>query len=152
MKLTSHEHKYFIEKLKPYMEHDTALTMRNYIQHGKTSTYEHCHDVARLSFLLNRRLGLKANEDILLPAAFLHDLYLYDWHIPGPGNRWHGYTHADIARRNAKKHFDVCGKVDDIIRTHMWPLNLTRVPKSKEAWIVCMADKIISTRETLNRK
>lgn len=152
MKLTKREHSYFMKKLKPYLNHEIALSMQNYIQHGKTTTYDHCHDVAKMSLLLNRRLNLKADENTLLPAAFLHDLYLYDWHIPGPGNKWHGYTHADIARRNAKRYFDVNNRIDDIIRTHMWPLNLLRVPKSKEAWIVCMADKIISTRETLNRK
>ena len=36
-----------------------------------------------------------------------------------------------------------------IIVSHMWPLNITKVPKSREALILCVADKCIALRETL---
>ena len=39
-----------------------------------------------------------------------------------------------------------------MIRSHMWPLNPERVPRSKEAWIVCVADKLVSLHETLFRR
>lgn len=36
-----------------------------------------------------------------------------------------------------------------IITTHMWPLTLRFVPRSREAVLVCMADKYCSTLETV---
>lgn len=148
LKLNREEHLEYNNRLDKYINHETVLQMKNYIQHGTISTYDHCHSVARLAMAVNRRLSLGADEEILLPAAFLHDLYLYDWHIPGDHNKLHGFTHAKIASNNAVKHFRVNKKVEDAIRSHMWPMNITRVPNSREAWILCIVDKIISTKET----
>ena len=39
-----------------------------------------------------------------------------------------------------------------MILSHMWPLNITKVPKSKEALILCVADKCIALKETLARR
>lgn len=52
-------------------------------------------------------------------------------------------------RENAKKFFNANDDVQHIIYSHMWPLNLTHVPKSREAWIVCLADKYVSLKETI---
>lgn len=147
MKLSRKEHRCFNKHLKPYLNHSITNKMHDFIQHGSTSTYKHCHDVAEMSLWVNRRLRLKADESTLLPAAFLHDLYLYDWHIPGNNNNLHGYTHADIAGDNAVKYFSINKKTEAVIRSHMWPLNISRVPKSREAWIVCLCDKAVSVRE-----
>ena len=38
-----------------------------------------------------------------------------------------------------------------MIYTHMFPMNL-RIPKYKESMILCMADKIVATKETIKRK
>ena len=44
-------------------------------------------------------------------------------------------------------------KEKDIIQSHMWPLNPTDIPHSREAALVCMADKMSSSYETvLERK
>ena len=44
-------------------------------------------------------------------------------------------------------------KEKDIIQSHMWPLNPTDMPHSREAALVCMADKMSSSYETvLERK
>ena len=32
--------------------------MRSFIQHGKVTTYEHCENVARLSYSINKKLSL----------------------------------------------------------------------------------------------
>ena len=124
--------------------------MDTFRQHGRVSTYEHCERVTECSYRLNRRLHLGADEKALLTGAMLHDFYLYDWHrTNGYVHRWHGFRHAEWARRNAVRYFDVGQPVQDIIRTHMWPLNLISIPRSREAWIVTLADKYCAAVESL---
>lgn len=89
------------------------------------------------------------SEKELLIGAMLHDFYLYDWHIKDRSHRLHGYHHADRALDNAVRYFDVDERIQHIIWCHMWPLNISRLPKTKEAIIVCIADKICSAKEIL---
>lgn len=147
MKLTKMERKYLDALLENYRSNPRVQEMRNYIQHGAVSTYEHVESVALMSFWLNRRLCLGSNEKALIEGAFLHDFYLYDWHTGSQG--LHGFYHPGIACRNAVAHFHVDKRVQNIIRSHMWPLTLTVLPMCREAWIVCLADKCISAKETL---
>ena len=130
----------------------TVLKMQEYKQHGKTSTYDHCMSVVRASYKLDRILHTHCDKKALLRGAMLHDLFLYDWHDSTSHQGLHGYHHADKALSNAKEYFGIGKKEQDIIYSHMWPLNITRVPKRKEAWVVCMADKYVSLKETLHRK
>ena len=123
------------------------LQMKGFMQHGRITTYEHVMNVALTSFLINRRLRLKGKEDELVRGAILHDYFLYDWH------HWegelHGFYHAGAALRNARRDFALTPREENIIGSHMWPLNLTKIPRCREAWIVCIADKIVSAKETL---
>ncbi len=147
-----HDRAYFNKVLCDLKSDPTVLMMRDYKQHGKTTTYEHCESVARVSYKLDRMLHTKCDRTALLRGAMLHDLYLYDWHDGSSHKRFHGYHHADTALKNAMDNFDISLKEQDIIYSHMWPLNLTRIPKRRETWVVCMADKYVSLRETLKRK
>lgn len=141
-------------KLLHEIQSDTHVQkMKKYVQHGHVSTFEHCRNVARLSYYINKRFSLNADLKVLLVGAMLHDFYLYDWHKKDGGrHRLHGFTHAERACKNARKYINIDKKTSDVIYCHMWPLNLRRVPASREAWIVCIADKLVSLRETLLRK
>lgn len=138
--------------LAPLLADETVQSMRNYIQHGVVTTYDHCLAVAYKSFEIARRRGFHVDERALLWGAFLHDFYLYDWHEKDKAHAWHGYHHARRACENAIVHFGIGEKEQAIIRSHMWPLNLTRVPRSLEAWIVTLADKRASLSETIHRR
>jgi len=129
-----------------------VLRMKEYIQHGSVSTFDHCVSVAETSCRINRALHLRADENTLVRSAMLHDFYLYDWHERDETHRWHGFHHADRAADNARRLLSATDKECDIIRSHMWPLTLRRVPCSREAWIVCCADKWCSLIETLLRR
>ena len=134
--------------LKDYLDHPEALKMKEFIQHGDVSTYEHVLAVANRCYRVAYR---RKNIDLklLTVSAFLHDLYLYDWHDPDPSHKWHGFHHAERAAANAERIFSISPKGKEAIRTHMWPLTLTCVPKSREGWILTMADKHVSAVETV---
>ena len=121
--------------------------MKSFIQHGNITTYDHACHVAEMSKKINQRFFVEADEYILYEGAMLHDFFLYDWHNV-PLRKWHGFTHAGRAARNAVRYCNVCPEVEHVIASHMWPLTPFAMPKTKEAWIVCLADKIVSTKET----
>lgn len=166
LKLSHEEHKKKIEELEQtirtrYAEHSEHISeilendlfkgMISYRHHSQVSTLEHSERVAAASEKLSRLLHMKKiDRKSLLKGSLLHDFYLYDWHNEDGGeHKWHGYHHADKARENAGKEFGLNPKEESIIHTHMWPLNITRIPKCREAWIVCMADKYVSFIETV---
>ena len=122
---------------------------KEFIQHGSVSVYEHCISVAAESVRLAKTMNLKVDTDALIRGALLHDYFLYDWHDnPDGRHNVHGFTHPYTALKNAKEDFDLSKKECDIIVHHMFPL-VPLPPMSKEAWLVCLADKICATKETL---
>ena len=80
MQLSEIEREQLYAIVEKYDHHPDVQRMREYIQHGSVTTYQHCKNVALVSFWLNRRLRLHADETSLAVGAFLHDFYLYDWH------------------------------------------------------------------------
>lgn len=152
MKLNNEERLYFRRMIRPYLKERCVQEMKQYIQHGNISTYQHCQDVARVAFYLNRRLHLGGDEATLVIGALLHDFYLYDWHDGKPCRKYHGFTHPEEARKNAVRYFSITPEQQHVIRSHMWPFTLLNIPKSREAVTVCIADKYCSTVETLFRR
>ena len=149
--LTKEDRQKIHQILKQYQEDSRVQSMHGFVQHGRTSTYEHCMNVVKLSFWINKHLHLSANERALLTGALLHDFYLYDWHEKSNWHRWHGFSHPSRAWKNARRHFPMGAKEENIIRSHMWPLIPWQIPKSREAVIVCLADKCCSLYETTAR-
>lgn len=147
--LTEEELKRLAAYLDGWADTADALRMRQYIQHGCVTTYEHCMRVAAISFWLNRRLNLGCDEASLVRGAFLHDFYLYDWHEPHPEAGLHGFSHPAIALANAEQRYTLNDRERNVIRSHMWPLTLLTPPRCREAAVVCVADKMSSATETL---
>lgn len=155
MQLSETEREQLHAILEEYEQHPAVQQMREYIQHGSVTTYEHCRNVTLVSFWLNRRLHLGADETQLAVGALLHDFYLYDWHTTGTfhGMRrlfeMHGFSHPQCACVNAERIFNITKKEQNIISSHMWPLTLTHAPKCREAIIVCLADKYCALVESM---
>lgn len=135
--------------LEEYINNEHVKSMDSYVQHGSTSTLEHCIAVTEKALELNQKYHLNASEEALTKIGMLHDFYLYDWHEKSDDHRWHGFHHAEKAADNAATHFDLTENELRAIRSHMWPLNISKIPHGKEAWLLCIADKICSTRETV---
>jgi len=146
MRLQQQERAQMDAILAPYADDPRVLSMASYTQHGVVSTLDHCRSVAEVSWWISKRLHVPVDERPLLTGAFLHDFYLYDWH----GSGWqHSYRHAPRACKNASKAFGVDKHTQAIIRSHMWPIGITHPPRTREAVIVCLADKLVSLHETL---
>lgn len=130
---------------------DNFKSTANYIQHSDISVKKHCIKVAYTSMWLNRKLGIKCDENDLVRGALLHDYFLYDWHDDDHRGLYHlhGFYHPGVALKNAMKDYSLSDKQKNIIASHMWPLTLTRVPKCREAWVVTLSDKYVSTIESL---
>ena len=120
---------------------------RECIQHGDTSVLAHSAAVTAHCALIARALRIPVDERALMRGAILHDYFLYDWHDPDPSHRLHGYTHPGTACRNAVRDFGVGAIEQNMIRHHMFPLTPTP-PTCREGVILCLADKIVATRET----
>lgn len=147
----SREHdRIFKEKLEEICKNSRLLESHQYMQHGTTSVFRHSVSVAYVSYYLALKWKARVDMNSLLRGALLHDYFLYDWHVKDVSHRWHGYHHADKALKNALEDFALNEIEQDMIRCHMFPLNLTRIPRYKESWILCYADKLCSSAETVN--
>lgn len=142
---------YIIEQKLKYLNHIGRLSeTKNFIQHGDVSVYEHCLNVAYMSVRIALFLHLKVNMDTLITGALLHDYFLYDWHDGNKAHRLHGFTHPQRALKNAMQDYSISPEVKNVIVRHMFPLTFIP-PTNREAWIVCLADKICAIKETFNK-
>ncbi len=121
-----------------------------FIQHGTTTLYQHCRNVAIVSLMLANFFKARIDERSLVRGAILHDYYLYDWHDKQARPHLHGFFHPGIALKNAEKDFSLNKTERDIIKHHMFPLTMVP-PKTKEGWLVTLADKACSLYETFKR-
>jgi len=137
--------KIFDNLIKEYIDNDQVNLMKTFIQHGDVTTFDHCISVASKAYEIAKNKNVNVNTVVV--AALLHDFYLYDWHDK-PYSDLHGYRHPERACQNAIKYFDINKDIQEAIRTHMWPFTF-KIPKTKEAFIVSIADKICAIKETL---
>lgn len=124
--------------------------MRAFRAHRKFSVYAHSVAVANLSLWLAARFHVRTgNLPDLILAAMLHDYYLYDYHGHRTRNGWHAWRHPAVALENARRAFLLDARVEDAIRSHMFPGTLLHVPRYSTGWIVSLSDKICAVAELL---
>ena len=146
----SEDDKKFIAAARELLEDEKVLLMQHFIQHGKVSCYDHCLMVALYSYLYAKHLKIKVNVEALVRGAMLHDFFLYDWHKTAfTPDGLHGFSHPYTALKNACRFFNLTERERNIIYCHMWPLTPLQIPAYPEAWLVCLADKYCSLKETL---
>lgn len=121
---------------------------KQFIQHGSYTVFQHSVTVAYLCLRLADRYHLHVDRRSLVRGALLHDYFLYDWHEPIIRNKIHGFTHPYTALRNAKRDFRLNKTEENMIKCHMFPLT-PFPPRSKEGILLCMADKICASHETV---
>lgn len=139
--------KEYMEIVSDILSSEPFKKMDQYIQHGTTTTMEHCLSVSYVSYNICKRFSLDYRS--AARGGLLHDLFLYDWHThcKETGNRFHGLTHPKTALQNANKHYNLNLIEQDIILKHMWPLTVIP-PKNMEGFVVMYADKYCGFLET----
>ena len=123
---------------------------KTFSQHGDCSVFEHCANVAYVSCMLFRQMHIDADWEELIRGSLLHDYFLYDWHNRRTCHPAHAVYHPTLALHNARKDYKLTKKEEDIILHHMFPLTILP-PKSKEAWMVCLEDKLCAMTETFGK-
>lgn len=145
--------KAFIKLIKPIIDNDDVRKMEDFIQHGRTSTLEHCVNVSYICYRLAKKFRLDYKS--IARAALLHDMYMYDWHLDIPEEidklGKHAFYHPKVALKNAMKHFRLNFTERDVIMRHMWPVTIVP-PKTKEGWIIVMVDKYCAFVEFIIEK
>lgn len=138
----------FYSIIDDLINNETVRKMKNFKQHYDTSTYDHCLNVAYLSYIICKKLNLDYKS--ATRAAMLHDLFLYDWRNSKKLlnlEKSHAFIHPKIALDNASKLFTLNEKEKDIILKHMWPVTIS-LPKYKESYIITFTDKFSTLKET----
>lgn len=151
-KLSAKEKAFFWEEVRQVCSSSRMNKSRTFYQHGKINIYVHSLRLAYICYYWVKKYHLHVDEKALIRGALLHDYFLYDWHDKEHEHkRPHGFFHPSAALCNAKQDFILTRKEENIIQRHMFPLTLIP-PGCKEAWLVCMADKVCSTRETVRER
>ena len=151
MKLSAAEKKEFFQLAREIICAGRYREMKRFFSHSDITVYEHCIKVAYAAYCFAVKNEIPCDRRALVRGALLHDYYLYDWHDPNKGFRWHGFKHHRFALQNAEQDFVLTRREREIIRTHMFPLTFWCMPTCREAWIVSIADKMVATEETLKK-
>lgn len=117
------------------------------IQHHNQTRLKHCLKVSYYSYKVAKRMGLHYDE--VARAGLLHDFYLGQVNEQKKiKDKFLLFTskHPKQAVENSLQYFDLTEKEIDIIRTHMFPVDI-KVPKYAESWIVSIVDKLVSFKE-----
>ena len=130
---------------------ETVQKMDKMKHHLGNTCMDHSLFVAYMSYSICKKFGW--DYESAARAGLLHDLFLYDWKKGTEHEGLHGVVHPRIAYENAE---ELCRENEneeelnslekDIILKHMWPL-ASSMPKYKESFVVCIADKVCAMAE-----
>lgn len=133
-------------------EFKDALTQTH---HHRSSVGDHSIHTARAGLTMCnviRKAGIHVDERRLVRVSLLHDLGILGRHEKYSNSFQCGYRHPLDSAVTAKKLWsDIDPKSIRAIKSHMWPLSPT-MPTSKEAFILCIADKATALGDRFHRK
>ncbi len=119
------------------------------LHHGITR-YEHSMRVARWTYKICNLFKFDNTVEVTR-AALLHDFYSNE-DLETVGGPKALVAHPKVALKNSKEYFKISELQEDIIVNHMFPCTLKSLPESKEAFLVSLVDKGVSTFEMLRFK
>ena len=125
------------------LDNDEFLKIKS-IEHHGISRYDHSLKVSYYSYKIAKILHLDYEQSAR--GGLLHDFFLSPEDRTQKDRLKSVFTHPKQAVLMAKSEFELTKKEEDMIRSHMFPINLS-VPKYAESWIVSMVDKCVATNE-----
>ena len=133
----------YMSIVKNILNNDEFLKIKK-IEHHGISRYDHSLKVSYYSYKIAKALHLDYEQTAI--GGLLHDFFLSPEDRTQKDRLVSVFTHPKQAVEMAKSQFDLTTKEIDMIRSHMFPINLS-VPKYAESWIVSMVDKCVATNE-----
>ena len=151
MEILEERRKELEEIYQSFLHDEKIAKMKEISMHRGSNCYIHSFKVAKLA--IKRALRHKKGDlYVILVGSILHDYYLYDWRVDRSRMKKHISSHPYTAANNAMRDFHISDKVKKVIESHMWPVNISEFPKTKEARIISNADKAIYLREIVCSK
>ena len=148
MRLTPEQIKHCKNIIRSFSTDPRFLQLKKIKQHHSSNRYLYSLRVARCALKIASKGPTKYDMDSLIRGALLHDYLTYDWREKDKVNHKHPlWRHPKEAYENAKRDYELTKLEKDIILHHMWPMTLFKMPRSKEAFLVCYADKIVTWTE-----
>lgn len=149
MKISNEEKERLEQTYQTFLNNPKILRMKKIRMHRGSNCYEHCFKVAKKAIKFSLRSRKKVDLEVVLLGAILHDYYLYDWRDDRSKKKRHARNHQYIAAKNAAEDFEISNEIRKVIISHMWPVNHKEFPKSREAKIVSLCDKLVTIGESL---
>jgi len=131
--------------IKDILENVKFNEMNN-IEHHGTSRMIHSKRVSYYSYKISKVLHL--DYIAAARAGLLHDFFISEKNRNRKQRLKSTFIHPKKALENSIKHFNINEKEQDIIISHMFPINI-HIPKYIESWIVSTVDKIVGCYEFL---
>lgn len=152
MKYSNQERQRFQQLLKTFSSRPELAAMKTTPQHKGYTSFAHCIDVTTLAFRIATKLRLRVDMRSLVHGAMMHDFYLYDTETMPYSDFRHSLVHPKLSLENAEKVVHLNNRERNIILSHMWPIPGTPLPRCREAWLVCLADKICAWWEMYGKQ
>lgn len=115
-----------------------------YIEHHGISRYDHSLKVSYYSYKIAKLLKLDYRETAR--GGLLHDFFLSNEERDAKERFISTFIHPKKAVKNSVEFFNINEKEVDIIKAHMFPVNIT-LPKYAESWVVNLVDKAVAITE-----
>ncbi len=148
--ITNEMEENYISIINPILDNDNFSKLKD-IKHHNINRLEHSLKVSYYSYKIAK--FLKLDYEDVARAGLLHDFYLEQVSEQNNiKNKVLLFTtqHPNEALDNSLKYFELTDKEQDIIKSHMFPVDV-KVPKYAESWIVSIVDKCVSTVEFKNK-
>ncbi len=140
-----YQDKEYIEIVNDIINNHEFKKLNDY-KHHSGKRFNHCIRVSYYSYLLSKKLKLDYKASAR--AGVLHDFFLVNNQSIAIKERINVLVnHPLLALENSKKYFTLSDLEQDIIKSHMFPINIFMIPKHRESWLVNFIDDLCSIYE-----
>lgn len=142
MNIISEDNEY-LKIVNNILENKEFSKMKQIEHHGITRL-DHSLKVSYYSYKIAKAMHLDYVETAR--GGLLHDFFFSPEERNAKDRLLSTFTHPAKALQTANANFNLSKKEQDMIRSHMFPINIS-VPKYLESWIVSSVDKVVALNE-----